>query len=90
MEIKVRYLSREISRSFGSSGRSDTFIFPSSAKYRDILTAFREKLRKLRTADEKLMDALVFICNGRSLLNIEDETISANCEVLVGYADTGG
>jgi len=90
MKIKVRYLSREIARSFGSSGKSDTVDFPSSAKYRDILTRFSEKLRKRGVTDERPMDALVFICNGRSLLNIENETIDANCEVIIGYADTGG
>jgi len=38
---------------------------------------------------ERLMDTLVFICGGRPLLSIKEESLTSNCDVLVGYADTG-
>jgi len=36
------------------------------------------------------LDTFLFICGGRVLLSIKDEFLNSGCEVLVGYADTGG
>ncbi len=60
------------------------------AKYENILSILREKLRRYGKVDEKLLDTFIFICGGRALLSIKDETLNSDCEVLVGYADTGG
>jgi hypothetical protein len=90
MEVKVRYLSNEIAKHFGSSGKVETIHVSGDAKYEDVLSVLREKLKRYGKVDEKLLDTFVFICGGRALLNIRDEALNSNCEVLIGYADTGG
>ena len=90
MEVRVRYLSREIAKSFGSSGKVETLHFSGDVKYEDILSMFKEKLRRHGEMDERLVDTFVFICGGRALLSIKDEALNSDCDVLVGYADTGG
>jgi len=90
MEVKVRYLSHEIAKHFGSSGKVETIHVSGDAKYEDVLSVLREKLKRYGKVDEKLLDTFVFICGGRALLSIRDEALNSNCEVLIGYADTGG
>lgn len=90
MEVKVRYLSHEIAKSFGSSGKVEAIHISGDAKYEDILNMFREKLRRNGEVDERLLDTFVFICGGRPLLCMKNEALNSDCEVLVGYADTGG
>jgi len=90
MEVKVRYLSRGIAKYFGSSGKVETINFSSEAKYEDVLSIFREKLIRHGEVDERLLDTFVFICRGRVLLSIKNESLNSDCTVLVGYADTGG
>lgn len=90
MKVKVRYLSHEIAKCFGSSGKVEPIHVSDDAKYENILSILREKLRRCGKVDEKLLDTFVFISGGRALLSIKDETLNSDCEVLVGYADTGG
>jgi len=90
MEVKVRYLTREIAKSFGSAGKVETIHVSGDARYEDLLNIFKDKLSHNGKVDERMMDALVFICGGRPLLTIRDETLNSDCTVLVGYADTGG
>ena len=89
MEVKVRYLSRGIAEYFGSSGKVETIHVSGEAKYADVLSIFR-KSRRHGGVDERLLDTFLFICGGRVLLSIKDEFLNSGCEVLVGYADTGG
>jgi len=90
MEVKARYLTREIAKSFGSAGKVETIHVSGDARYEDLLNIFKDKLSHNGKVDERMMDALVFICGGRPLLTIRDETLNSDCTVLVGYADTGG
>lgn len=90
MEVKVRYLSHEIAKCFGSSGKVETIHVSDDAKYGNILSILKERLRRYGKLDEKLLDTFVFISGGRALLSIKYETLKSDCEVLVGYADTGG
>jgi hypothetical protein len=90
MEVKVRYLSRGIAKYFGSSAKVETIHISSEAKYEDVLSIFREKLIRHGEVDERLLDTFVFICRGRVLLSIKNESLNSDCTVLVGYADTGG
>jgi len=90
MEVKVRYLTHEIAKSFGSAGKVETIHVSGDIRYEDLLDIFREKLSNNNNVDERMMDALVFICGGRPLLTIKNETLESDCTVLVGYADTGG
>jgi len=90
MEVKVRYLGLGIAKYFGSSEKVETIHVSGEAKYEDVLSIFREKLKRHGEVDERLLDTFVFICRGRVLLNIRNESLDSGCEVLVGYADTGG
>lgn len=90
MEVRIRYLGHEIAKRFGSSGKVETIHVSGSAKYEDILSILGEKLRRHGKLDERLMDTFVFICEGRTLLSIKEDPLNTDCEVMVGYADTGG
>lgn len=90
MEVKVRYLGRAIAKYFGSSEKVETIHVSGHAKYKDLLSIFRKKLSRNGEMDERLLDTFLFICDGRVLLNIRNESLTSNCTVLVGYADTGG
>jgi hypothetical protein len=90
MEVKVRYLSREIAKYFGSSEKVETIHVSGDAKYEDILSILRGKLRRHGEVDERLLDNFIFLCEGRVLLRIRDEALNSDCKVLVGYADFGG
>lgn len=90
MEVKIRYLSREIAKCFGSSGKTETIQVPSNTKYKDVLGVLRKKLGRQGRINERLLNTFVFICEGKALKNIKDKVLSSDCEILVGYADTGG
>ena len=90
MEVKVRYLGRVIAKYFGSSEKVETIHVSGEAKYEDVLSIFRKKLSRNGEVDERLLDTFLFICDGRVLLSMKDESLTSGCEVLVGYADTGG
>lgn len=90
MEVKIRYLSHEIAKCFGSSGKVETIHVSGDAKYENILSILREKLRRYGKVVERLLDTFVFTCGGRALLSIRGEALNPDCEVLVGYGDTGG
>lgn len=90
MKVKVRYLSRGIAKCFGSSEKVETIHVSDNAKYEDILSILREKLRRHGEVDERLLDTFIFLCEGRVLLRIKDESLNSDCKVLVGYADFGG
>jgi len=90
MEVKVRYLGLGIAEYFGSSEKVETIHVSGDVKYKDILSMFREKLSRHGKLDERLLDTFIFICRGRVLLSIRNESLDSGCEVLVGYADTGG
>lgn len=90
MEVKVRYLTREIAKSFSSAGKVETIHVFGDVKYEDLLNIFKDKLSHNGKVDERMMDGLVFICRGRPLLAIRDKALNSDWTVLVGYADTGG
>jgi len=90
MEVKVRYLTHEIAKSFGSAGKVETIHVSGDVKYEDLLDIFKDKMSHNGKVDERMMDALVFICGGRPLLTIRNETLDSDCTILIGYADTGG
>jgi len=90
MEVKVRYLTHEIAKSFGSAGKVETIHVFGDVKYEYLLDIFKDKLSHNGKVDERMMDALVFICGGRPLLTIRNETLDSDCTILIGYADTGG
>jgi hypothetical protein len=90
LEVKVRYLSWGIAKSFGSSEKVETIDLSGEAKYQDVLHILEEKLTHHGEQDEELLDTFVLLCDGRVLHRIKDETLNPNCKILVGYADFGG
>jgi hypothetical protein len=90
MEVRIRYLSREIAKTFGSSGKVETIQFSGDAKYQDVLSVLREKLRRHGEVNERLLDNFLILCDGMVLLRMKDKVLNPDCKVLVGYADTGG
>jgi len=90
MEVRIRNLRHELVKSFGSSGRVEIIHFSDDAKYEDVLSMFKEKLKCNEEVSERTLDAFVLICGGRTVLTTRDEPLNSDCEVLVGYADTGG
>jgi hypothetical protein len=90
MEVKVRYLGHVIAKYFGSSEKVEIIHVSGDVKYEDLLGIFRKKLSRNGEVDERLLDTFLFICDGRVLLSIKDESLTSDCTVLVGYADTGG
>jgi len=90
MEVKVRYLTHGIAKNFGSTKKVESILVSGDAKYGDLLKIFRKKISGNGEVDERLLDTFVFICGGRVLLSVRNEALNSDCEVLVGYADTGG
>ncbi len=90
MEVRVRYLSFGIAKSFGSSEKLETIHLSREAKYQDVLNVLGDKLRCHRREDEELLETFVLLCDGRVIHRIKDETVSSDCKILVGYADFGG
>ncbi len=89
MRVQIRYLTYEIAKSFGSAEKSELLQLPSDAKYGELLDRFKGRIMP-KGDGERLMDSLVFICDGRPLISIKDELVDSGCTILVGYADTGG
>jgi len=70
MEVKIRYLTHEIAKYFGSSGKVETIHVSDDAKYENTLSILGKKLRRYGKVVERLLDTFVFICGGRALLSI--------------------
>lgn len=90
LDVKVRYLSWGIAKSFGSPEKVETVNLPGEAKYQDILDMLEKKLKRHASKGEKLLDTFVLLCNGRVLHRIKHEPLDPDCNILVGYADFGG
>lgn len=96
VEVKMRYLSHDIARHFGSRKKRETVHLSDNAMYEHLLSLLEMRYeraikqlysRKLR---EKMLDTFIFICEGQTLRTIRNKLINPNGEVLVGYADFGG
>lgn len=90
MDVKIRYLSHEVAKSFGSSEKVETIHLPDQAKYEDVLNMLEEKLRCHGKTDEELLDTFILLCEDGVVHRIKDEALNHDCKVLVGYADFGG
>ena len=90
MEVKIQYLTHEIAKYFGSSWKVETIHVSDDAKNENTLSILGKKLRRYGKVDERLLDTFVFTCRERALLSIKGEALNSDCEVLVGYGDTGG
>lgn len=96
MEVKMRYMSYDIAKYFGSRENRETIHLSDNATYEHLLCLLEKKYdraikqlygKKLR---EKMLDTFIFICEGKPLRTIRDKMINPDGEVLVAHADFGG
>ena len=96
MKVRIRYLSRDIARRFGSSEKRETIRLSDNARYGDLLSLLNERYKKAvkELYDDKykkmMWDTFIFICEGKFIEGMKDKPINSNSEVLVTYADLGG
>lgn len=97
VEVKIRYLSRDIAEHFGSHKELREVIHLSdNAKYEHLLNLLGEKYEKAIKLEHGkelkggMLDAFIFICEGTPLRRIRDKSVNQDNEVLVAYADFGG
>lgn len=96
MEVKMRYLSQDIAKHFGSSEKTETIRVSDSAMYEHLLGLLKEKYEAAskRLYGEKLkakmLDTFVILSGGRPLQTLRDKLIKPDTEVLVAYVGLGG
>lgn len=96
VEVKVRYLSHDVAKHFGSSEKTEIIHLSDNAMYKHLIGLLKEKYEtaikqlyggKLK---EKMLDTFVLICEGNPLQTIRDRLINPDIEVLVAYLGYGG
>ena len=95
MEVKIRYLTDEIAKSFGANQKVEVVQLPDGAKFNDLLDLFRRKYEQNNPKsghkiEDDILGMFIFICEGKNLRRVKNELINPEKEVLVGFADTGG
>lgn len=96
VEVKMRYLSHDVARHFGSSKKTEIVHLSDNAIYEHLLGLLKEKyetaVKKLYKGKlkEKMLDTFVLICEGKPLLTIRDKLVNPDIEVLVAYLGYGG
>jgi len=96
LEVRIRYLSREMAKLFGSDKKREIISLSDNAKYEDLLNLLNEKYKKAVETlyggkyREMMSDVFMFICKGNFVEGMSDKKINPNSEVLVAYADIGG
>lgn len=94
--MKIKYLSREMAKCFGSNAKREVIRLPDNAKYGDLLNLLNERYRRaVKTLyggkyGEMMTDFFIFICDGNFVEGMIDKKVKPNSEVLVAYADIGG
>ena len=96
MEAKMRYLSYDIAKYFGSRKNRETVHRSDNATYEHLLSLLEKKNEKAfkqlhgGKLEKKMLDAFIFISEGRPLRTMQDKIVNPDREVLVAYADFGG
>ena len=96
VEVKMKYLSHDVAKHFGSLKKTEIVHLSDSAMYEHLLGLLKEKYEtaikqlyggKLK---EKMLDTFVLICEGKPLQTVRDKLINPDIEVLVAYLGFGG
>ena len=96
MKVKIRYLSHDRAKHFGSRKKRETVHLSDNATYEQLRALLEKKYEKAAKQlycgklKEKMLDTFIFICEGNPLRTIRDKLINPDVEVLVAYADVGG
>lgn len=96
MEVRVRYVGRDIAEYFGTSEKFEVLQIPEGSTYGQLLERFRERfVQALRRRhggkiNEDMLSVFVFVSGGRNIRRIPDEPVKDGDEILVVPADAGG
>lgn len=96
MEVRMRYLSHDIAKHFGSGEKTETLRLSDNAVYEHLLDLLKEKYetagKKLygEKLKAKMVDTFVILSGGRPLQTLRDKLIKPDTEVLVAYVGLGG
>jgi hypothetical protein len=96
MEAKMKYLSYDIAKYFGSRKNKETIHLSENATYEHVLSLLEKKYERAfkqlhgGKLERKMLDAFIFITEGRPLRTMQDKIVNPDREVLVAYADFGG
>lgn len=96
LEVKMRYLSHDVAKHFGSSKKTEIVHLSDNAMYKHLIGLLKEKYEtaikqlyggKLK---EKMLDTFVLICEGKPIQRIRNKLINPDIEVLIAYLGYGG
>jgi len=95
MKAKIRYLSYEIAKRFGSYKKREIIHLPDNSTYGQLLVFLEKRYRKITEQsryekNEKVLDSFIFLSDKGPLHRVRDKNIDPNDEILVAYADVGG
>ena len=96
MEAKMKYLSYDIAKYFGSRKNKETIHLSENATYEHLLSLLEKKYERAfkqlhgGKLEKKMLDAFIFISEGRPLRTMQDQIVNLDREMLVAYADFGG
>lgn len=88
MKVKIKYVTLEIAKHFGSKEKEEEIEFPKGSLYKDLISnlARRSDLKD----ENKILDTFFFLVGGKSITLMTEEKIDPNEEVVITYADFGG
>ena len=89
MEVRIRYLGYDIAEQFGSQKKREVVQLSDNATYEELLGLLEKKYEKAESKEE-MLDNFFFICGGKPLNTIGDESINPEMEVMVAHKVFGG
>jgi len=89
MEVRIRYLGYDIAEQFGSRMKREVVHLSDEATYEDLLDLLEKRYGKTGLRAE-MLETFFFICEGKPLRAIENESINPDREVLVAHKVFGG
>jgi len=89
MEVRIRYLSYDIAKQFGSNKKKEVIYLSDDATYADLL-GLLEKKYEAAGFREDMLDIFFFVCGGEPLRAIGNRTINPDREILVAHKVFGG
>ena len=89
MEVRIRYLGYDIAEQFGSQKKREVVQLSDNATYKELLGLLERKYEKAESKEE-MSDSFFFVCGGKPLSTIVDESINPEMEVMVAHKVFGG
>ena len=89
MDVRIRYLGYDIAEQFGSQKKREVVQLSDNATYKELLGLLQRKYEKPESKEE-MADNFFFICGGKPLNTIGDESINPEMEVMIAHKVFGG